>query len=115
MKNYIVKLLFNINIDEGNDRSQFDEQIRVIRAWSAEDAFMKAKSLGREEEEIFLNAENKLVKWQFVDVMELYALDDMIAGQLLFSTSHQAEDHQSYIKFIKQRSMEVQIKHLSFA
>lgn len=115
MKNYLVKLLFNINIDDGNDRSQFDEQIRMIKSCSPEEAFFKARTIGREEESTFLNAENKLVSWHFVDVLELYALNSYDDGEVLYSTGHKEADHQSYIRYIKQKAIELQTKNLSFA
>ena len=115
MQTYIVKLLFNISIDNGNDRSQFDEQTRIIKSWSAEDAFHKARAIGYKEDETFVNTENKLVSWQFVDVTEVYPMEDYKDGDQIFSNSRQEKDHQSYITFIKQKAMEVQIKNLTFA
>ena len=115
MQNYIVKLLFNISIDKGSDRSQFDEQIRIIKSWNAEDAFHKARAIGYKENETFVNAQNKLVCWEFVDVTEVYALDDYKDGDQIFSSSVTEKDHKTYISFIKQKAMEVQIKNLTFA
>lgn len=114
MQSYLVKLLFNININEGEDRKQFDEQIRLIKSCSPEEAFLKARSIGRDEEEIFLNAENKLVNWQFIDVVELIALDQAGDGDHLYSNSLKENDHGSYIQFIKQKAMELQSKNLTF-
>lgn len=115
MKNYLVKLLFNINIDDGKDRSQFDEQMRLIKSCSPEEAIFKARTIGREEESTFLNAENKLVSWQFVDVIELYALNSLDDGEVLYSNGRKESDHQSYITYIKQKAIELQTKNLSFA
>jgi hypothetical protein len=114
MQNYLVKLLFNINIDDGNDRSQFDEQVRLVKSFSPEEAFFKARSIGRDEESTFLNAENKPVTWQFVDVLELYAMHNLEDGQILYTRSKKEEDHQTYITFIKQKAMELQTKNLSY-
>ena len=49
MQKYLAKLMFNINIDNGTDASQFDEQIRIIESHSVEDAFHKARGIGRKE------------------------------------------------------------------
>ena len=51
MEKYLAKLMFNINIDNGNDASQFDEQVRIIESRSLEDAFYKARVIGKKEEE----------------------------------------------------------------
>ncbi len=113
MQNYLVKLLFNIHIDDRNDCSKFDEQIRIIESNSAEEAFFKARSIGQNEEESFLSANNEIITWHFVDVLDVYDLSNMADGQLLYSCSKKDDDHQSYIKFIKQKALELQIKNLS--
>ena len=53
MEKYLAKLMFNINIDNGNDASQFDEQIRIIESPSLEEAFYKARVIGKKEEEVW--------------------------------------------------------------
>src|SRR3954464_10338756 len=87
MKKYLVKLMFNINIDNGNNTSEFDEQIRVVEANSLENAFYKARSLGKKEEETFLDAESKMVSWNFIDVAEVYPLEEIKDGEQLYSNT----------------------------
>lgn len=115
MKKYIAKLIFNINIDNGSDATQFDEQIRVIESYSLEDAFHKARGIGKREEETFLDAENKLISWQFIDVTEVYPIEDTKDGEQLYSNTHKTNDANSFIRFIRQKSMEIQAKNLTFA
>lgn len=115
MKRYLVKLMFNINIDNGNNTSEFDEQIRVIEALNLEDAFYKARSFGRKEEETFLDKDNKLVSWNFIDVAEVYPLEEMKDGDQLYSTTRKIKDKTSFISYIRQKSMEIQAKNLTFA
>ncbi len=115
MKRYLVKLMFNINIDNGNHNSQFDEQVRVIEAHNAEDAFFKARSIGRKEEESFLNNDKQLVKWQFIDVAEVYPLEHVKDGEQIYSTTRKIKDTTSFISYIRQKSMEIQAKNLTFA
>jgi hypothetical protein len=115
MQKYLTKLMFNINIDNGNDASQFDEQIRIIESRSLEDAFYKARTIGKKEEETFLNVENKLISWQFIDVAEVYPLENIKDGDQVYSTTHEIKDRQSYISYIRQKSMEIQAKNLTFA
>ncbi len=115
MQKYLAKLMFNINIDNGIDASQFDEQVRIIESRNLEDAFHKARSIGKKEEETFLNAENKLVNWEFIDVSDVYALEEVKDGEQVYSTTHKIKDNQSYISYIRQKSMEIQVKNLTFA
>ena len=115
MKRYLAKLMFNINIDNGNHMSQFDEQVRVIEARSTEDAFFKSRAIGKKEEESFVNNDNKLVRWQFIDVAELYPLENMKDGDQIYSTTRKIKDTTSFITYIRQKSMEIQAKNLTFA
>lgn len=115
MQRYLAKLLFNINIDNGSDASQFDEQIRIIESGSLEGAFYKARIIGKKEEETFLNAQNKPISWQFIDVAEVYPLENIKDGDQVYSMTHKITDRQSYIRYIRQKSMEIQAKNLTFA
>ena len=115
MEQFIVKLMFNIRIESGKNESQFDEQVRLIEAQSFETAFQKARSLGRKEESTFLNHENKVVTWKFIDVVEMFPLQNFKDGEQLFSVSHEEQDTISYINYIRQKSMLVQTKSLTFA
>ena len=115
MEKYLAKLIFNINIDNGNDASEFDEQIRIIESHSLEDAFYKARLIGKNEEEIFTNAQNKRISWQFIDVSDVYSIDSIKDGDQIYSNTHKTTDTGSFIKFIRQKSMEIQAKSLTFA
>ncbi len=114
MGRYLAKMKFNININEENQSSQFDEQTRVIEAKSSEEAFIKARSLGRKEEEVFLNKENKSVRWKFIDVIDLFHLEQAKDGEQLYSLTHEKEDAKTFINYIRHKSMVVQSKSLTF-
>lgn len=115
MARYLAKLVFNININNGDHNSQFDEQVRIVEAYSPEDAFMKARSIGKQEEEVFYNKENKPVSWKFIDVADLYPLETTKHGEQLYSVTHEKEDTMSFINYIRQKSMVIQAKNLTFA
>lgn len=115
MEKYLAKLIFNINIDNGRDASQFDEQIRIIESRSVEDAFYKARVIGKKEEETFMDANNELVSWEFIDVADVYPLGELKDGGQVFSNTHKTNDTGSFIKFVRQKSMEIQAKNLTFA
>lgn len=115
MQKYLVKLMYNINIDNGNHTSQFDEQTRIIEAQTLEDAFYKARQLGKDNEELFLNDNGKLVHWKFIDVLDLYSLENRKDGEQLFSATHEDKDANSFIDYVKGKSMMVQACNLNFA
>ena len=115
MSTYLVKLMFNINIDNGSHTSQFDEQIRVVEAFNEEEAFHKARAIGRHEEETFVNSENKLVLWKFIDVVELYSISAAKDGEQIYSSTHEKADTNSFINYIRQKAMMIQAKNLTFA
>ena len=114
MNQYLVKIIFSINIANGNSTSQFDEQLRVVEAFTTEDAFFKAKSIGKKEEESFVNKENEMVTWQFIDVAEVYPLGVIKDGELLYSTTRKTKDGSNFIQYIRQKSMEIQAKNVTF-
>jgi len=115
MKRYLAKLMFNINIDNGNHATQFDEQIRVIESQNLENAFQKARVIGKQEEETFLNHEQKPVNWKFIDVVDLYPLENIKDGEQVYSVTHEKEDTNAFINYIRGKSMLIQTKTLTFA
>ena len=114
MNLYLSKLVFNIII-EGKEIQQFDEQIRIIQAQNLESAFLKARVLGKKEEELFLNEKKQQVNWKFIDVMDIYALDEFEDGQQLYSNTHELSDAESFIKYTREKSMLLQTNFLTFA
>lgn len=115
MKTFIVKLIFNVSVENANDRSEFDEQVRLINARNAEEAFYKARQLGKNEESSFTNSASLRLSWRFIDVLDIYSLDEVSDGQQIYSSTHKTGDSDSYIHYIRQKSMELQVKNLTFA
>jgi hypothetical protein len=115
MKSYLVKLVFNIDIDNGKNASQFDEQTRLINAKNTEEAFFKARNIGKQEESSFLSKDKKKVSWKFIDVADLYELQNIKDGEQLYATTHERTDADSFIEFVKRKSMVIQAKSLTFA
>ena len=111
---YLAKLVFNINIGNGNNNNQFDEQTRMIQAPNIEAAFYKARNLGKKHEESFMNSENTPVEWKFIDVVDLYALNSVEDGEEIYSTTHERDNASSFIRFVHDKSMKIQAKTLSF-
>ena len=115
MKRYLIKLMFNINIDNGNHASQFDEQVRIIESNNMEGAFYKARGMGKKEEETFVNKDNEMVHWKFIDVTEIYELDHLKDGEQVYSNTHEKDDTKSFINYVRQKAMHIQAKNLTFA
>ena len=100
---YITKIVFNITAE--NSTNQFDEQLRLVNATSKEEAFLKARSIGLREEDIFYNDKMKEVKWEFVNVSEIIPVGKLEDGTELYSRIHEAEEASQYIHFVHQKAI----------
>lgn len=107
---YIAKVVFNIVSGDGNHTPQFDEQYRLIEATSREQAFDKATAIGRNEEELMMNVDNELVRWDFVNVSELYPIHELQDGMELFSSIQEEDNRKAYIETVHMKAAYVQSK-----
>ncbi|HEV9036949.1 MAG TPA: DUF4288 domain-containing protein [Puia sp.] len=94
---YLSKIIFRIICGEGHHTPQFDEQLRLISAHDAEEAFEKAMSIGHREQDRFYNHEQQLVQWKFVNVAELYLLSGLLDGAEMYSRIQETDDAEAYI------------------
>jgi hypothetical protein len=108
---YIAKIIFRISNGAGGQKSQFDEHLRLIEAAHFEEAFLKARILGLQEEASFLNDYRQLVKWEFVNVAELFPVNELRDGQELYSQIHETEEADPYINYVHQKAAAMQLKH----
>jgi len=104
MKWYLAKIVFRIVCGEGQHTAQFDEQLRLIAASDKEAAFVKAKDMGKKEEDTFLNRKEQLVQWQFINISELYLLSELIDGAELYSRIEEKENAEAYVYTIHQKA-----------
>lgn len=107
---YIAKLVFNIISGDGDHKPQFDEQYRLVMADSYDKAFEKAADIGHKEEEVMLRANNELLHWDFVNVSELYKMEDLREGMELCSSIHEADDRELYVKTVNMKAAYVKSK-----
>jgi hypothetical protein len=105
MKWYISKIVFKISSENTPHKPQFDEQLRLIAATSEEEAFLKARTIGIGEEDSFLNEKNNTVKWEFINVAEIIALQNLEDGMEIYSHIHETEEARSYIHCIHQKAI----------
>ena len=101
---YLAKIVFRIICGEGDHVAQFDEQLRLIRASGIREAFTKGQMMGMREEETFFNTEQQLVRWQFINVSELYQLSELIDGAELYSRIEEKENAASYMFIINKKA-----------
>jgi hypothetical protein len=100
---YITKIVFNIASE--TKANQFDEQLRLVAAETKEEAFLKARTIGLREEDIFYNDNLKEVKWEFVNVAEIIPLSKLEDGTELYSRIHETEEATSYIHFVHKKAI----------
>lgn len=109
---YITKVVFAITREGSESRKQFDEQLRLIAADNAEEAFLKARTVGLGEEECFYNDKNKKVKWEFINVSEVIPLKGLEDGAEVYSRIHETEEGLSYIHFVHQKAIDIRLTTL---
>src|SRR5438270_12850567 len=110
MKWYLAKIVYRIICGDGNHAAQFDEQLRLITAFDKDEAFEKACNIGRSEAETFYNNKQELVQWQFVNVSELYRLQQLIDGAEVYSRIPEVDDADAYINFVHHKASSLQQK-----
>ena len=107
MKWYLAKIVFRIICGTGKHTPQFDEQLRLVAAESAEMAFMKAVGLGKAGEDSFFNMQQQLVQWKFVNVAEIIHLHEMTDGAEMYSAIKEADDATQYESSIHARAQHI--------
>ena len=114
---YIAKIIFGICVNKANQVTQFDEQLRIIAARNANEAFLKARLIGVREEDLFMNDEKRSVKWEFIDVAELNLLQELKDGMEIYSCVHEREESESYIHYVQQKASMIaeRIQHFTSA
>jgi hypothetical protein len=101
MKWYMAKIVYQIICGDGEHTPQFDEQLRLIHADNNLHAFHKARDIGRQEEDCFLNYVNKPVQWKFIDVSEIHLLDVLTDGAEVYSKICEEENEYRYIHSVR--------------
>lgn len=103
---YVAKLVFQITTGADRQVAQFDEHLRLIRATSFEQAFVKARLLGIREEDTPGNVTSQ-VSWEFVNIVELYPLQNLSDGIELYSRIHETSEAHHYITLVHRRASDL--------
>ena len=104
---YLAKIVFRIICGDGEHTPQFDEQLRLVSADNKENAFYKAGDIGRQEDETFFNSKQQLVRWQFINVCEVYRLSELIDGAEMYSRIEERDDAEAYIHVVNRKSANI--------
>jgi hypothetical protein len=105
---FLAKIVYRIVCGDGDHTAQFDEQLRLVQAADENEAFDKAKAIGEQEQEMFLNQQQKLVTWQFVNVCELYKVSALIDGAELYSRIQETDNANAYIDLVHKKAAHIQ-------
>lgn len=111
MKWYLAKLVFQIICGDGDHMAQFDEQLRLIAAAGENEAFSKAMTIGNEEEESFYNSKQQLVRWQFINVSELYQVNALTDGMEMYSRISEVDNAEAYTSFVHRKAEAIRNKN----
>lgn len=102
---YISKVVFKISVEGTSHKPQFDEQLRLIAADTEEAAFLKARVIGLNEEDSFINDRNNMVKWEFINVAEIIPLMKLEDGMEIYSRIHETDEARSYIHGVHEKAI----------
>lgn len=105
MQWYLAKLVFHILSGNGDHTPQFDEQLRLISAEDYLHAFQKARLMGERETECFLNRSLQPVHWKFIDISELFILEELLDGAEIYSKISEQDDADNYIRSTQKRAL----------
>lgn len=105
---YLAKIVYRIHCGtDGDQYAQFDEQLRLIAAENETSAFEKASALGEQEQEIFLNQHNKLVRWEFINVSQLYQVAALTDGAELYSRIQETDDAALFTEMVHRKAAHI--------
>ena len=108
MKKYLAKIVYQIVSNELTTQDQFDEQLCLIEARDAHEAFIKARLMGVKNEEEIDHESGYGVFWKFVDVPFLNELSTLIDGTELYSCISERDKEDGYAAFVKKRAADIQ-------
>lgn len=99
---FLVKLVFQVE-PMRDGRAEFDEQFRIIHADDERTAFSRATILGEQEQGAFSGPRETTIRWRFIGVSDIHALESLADGMQLFSSTVH-EDPQTYIPYLRLRA-----------
>ncbi|HKH62637.1 MAG TPA: DUF4288 domain-containing protein [Flavitalea sp.] len=107
---FLAKIIFRIVCGNGMHTPQFDKQLRLIQAEDETKAYEKACLVGEQEQVSFLNHQEQLIQWKFINVSELYKLSALIDGAELYSRVQEVDDADHYIGVVNKKAAHIKEK-----
>jgi hypothetical protein len=104
MKWFLAKFVYQVVSGNGSHAPQFDEQLRLIRADEFDWAREKANILGRLGECTFVNDKQELVKWKFVNVVDVCPITSMEDGVEIYSSTEEPKDASDYLEMVQAKA-----------
>ena len=108
---YLAKIVFKITSGSVAGAVQFDEHLRLIIAENFDSAFAKAKLIGIREEDQFFNDKLQPARWEFVNIAELTALEELCDGLEVYSQIHETTEAKSYINLVHRKAAALQLEN----
>ena len=102
---YVAKLIFRITCGNGNHQPQFDEQLRLISASGEKEALRKAQKLISEEKLVMENKDQSANRWDFINMTELYQVDELKDGSEIYCNILEVNDAEEYIEMSHQKAL----------
>lgn len=108
---YTAKIIFKILTKHQNTVEQFDEHLRLIEANSQEEAILKARIIGIQEENSFMIGRTRKVLWEFVNISDLQELRELQDGAELYSHVVEKNKSEDFIHAVHSRAVYLQKTH----
>lgn len=102
---YVAKLVFRITCGNGNHQAQFDEQLRLISASGEKEALIKAQKLISEEKLVMGNKDQSTIRWDFINMTELYQVDELKDGSEIYCNILEVKDAEEFIEMSHQKAL----------
>ena len=102
---YVAKLVFRITCGNGNHPPQFDEQLRLISATCEKEALKKGKNLIYEEKIALETKDQSPIRWDFINMTELYQVDELKDGSEIYCSILEVNDAEEYIEMSHQKAL----------
>ncbi len=100
---YLIKIVFRILYGPDNQKAHFEEQLRIIMAPDPQTALEKTRRFVEDESSNESNS-GLTVKWQFINITEIYRLNNYIDGAEIFSQLSEADNGDLYEEKINRKA-----------
>ena len=104
MKWYLARMVYQIECCVNLDLFQFEDQLRLIFSDNETEALQKAKHIGVSEQVSFVNNQNQVVQWTFINVSELYCISAYLDGAELYSAITEVSNAKAYINLVNDKA-----------